>query len=205
MPIDVDRCTSAIMARIVADPDGRLAGVDYSKDPTVRGLVHYIVEGVVEELRDHGDDLPPRGGPMAVDVLLDDSLDLPHFPVHGSGTDVTLQRIGIRLRTWHGEWFLDSRVGLLRLDWLQTKPPPVELISAAVQAELEDTPGVARVYDVEATFDLQARTISVSGSLLLESEEESLTFEAALDSVKNTTPSLVFYTRSGAIVRGFGA
>lgn len=96
-----------------------------------------------------------------IDVGLDpDSGDLPDVSSFISGFDLILQRIRRRLGTYLGEWLADGKVGLPYFRWIAQKPPDVAAIGAKLRAEIETTPGVARVKDWVGSFDRSTRTLT---------------------------------------------
>lgn len=82
------------------------------------------------------------------------------------GTEAIAQELRIRLRTFLGEYFLDTTKGLPWLTWTSTKPTPDVLrqVEALVRAEVARTSGVVRVPQagVVATYLGSTRTISVT-------------------------------------------
>lgn len=90
-----------------------------------------------------------------MDILLDDSFDLPVQPqlARTSDTDLIVQRIRSAIALFEGEWRLDTTAGLPWLDWLQTVPPPLDEIAAVVRVEIADVLGVDRVSTLDVSLN----------------------------------------------------
>lgn len=130
------------------------------------------------------------------DILLDSDGDLPHRLVLGTGLDLVLQRVRIRIGRFLGEWMLDTDAGLPWLRWLQDKPPDPVAIGSRIRREIEETAGVLRVEGYGANFDRSTRTISVSGTIVAE-EEQRARFSVRLDrDSANAAPWIAFHSVS---------
>jgi hypothetical protein len=81
---------------------------------------------------------------------------------------VTVQRVSIRCATHRGDWKLDSRVGLPLLAWLRARPPDPDGIALALRREIAATPGVVRVLSLTGRFVRLTRSLSFTGSVLLD-------------------------------------
>ena len=108
-----------------------------------------------------------------VDVALDDSLDLPAGGTYFlTGAPLVMQRIRMRLSRFLGEELLDTSLGLPFIEWRATKPVPTAEIVALVRREVETIPGVARTRDWLGTFTPSTRTVTVTGTAILDSGDE---------------------------------
>ncbi len=139
---------------------------------------------------------------MPFDVALDDDDDLPIRTRHISGTDLVLQRVRIRLRTFLGEWILDQFQGLDYLGFTQQKPPNVVEITNLVRREIETTPGVDRVENFDGQFVNTTTvnpTIRITGDVILTGEESVAILAAIGLTAGNSTPAVISFQRSGAI------
>lgn len=137
------------------------------------------------------------------DVGLDPvTWDLPAFTRHITGADLVKQRIRARLLTFAGEWIEDAAVGIPILDWIAQKPPDLDGIEAVVRAEIEAVPGVDRLADVETSFSTSTRTVSMSGTVLLEDDEEGIPVVISSIGSSNQVLALSFVRGPGAIVGG---
>lgn len=102
------------------------------------------------------------------DIALTSSGDLPAVGALVRNAELAAQRIGVRLRTWLGEWLLDSRKGLALREWAQTKPYPVDLVATYVRREVETTPGVVRCTLTASTFDATTRAHRLDFAVVVE-------------------------------------
>ena len=97
------------------------------------------------------------------DLALNPSGDLdlvagsPHL-LHGE--DAILQDLRTRLRSFKGEWFLDTRLGLPYLDYVNGTP--LAVIRAHLIKLAAATAGIGSVRDVRFSFDRQHRKLSVT-------------------------------------------
>lgn len=139
---------------------------------------------------------------MPWDVALDDDGDLPEQTRHITGDELTLQRVGIRLRTFLGEWILDQFKGLDYLGWTQQKPVLTQEITNLVQAEVQSTPGVDRVEDFEGEFVNQGGlnpTVRITGSVFLTTQTEVQLLAVLALSAGDSTPAVISWGRSGSM------
>lgn len=140
-------------------------------------------------------------GLTKVDVLLDETGDLPAFNTLSSGPEVVAQRIVIRLETGLGEWIFDKTKGLPFVLWVTTKPFPVDTIGDFVRAEVEGVNGVQRIDNYEVDFDEPAQTIRITGDVVLEDETE-LQLEAFPIGTEGNSSPAIFISQSGRVVAG---
>lgn len=109
-----------------------------------------------------------------------------------TGAELVAQRIGVRLRTWLGEWLLDNTEGLDWRTWQGTKPFPVNLVTTMLRREIDTTPGVVRTVLTGATTDADTEAVSI-------------VFQVTADDgtalVVSVTPSAVGNRSSGVLVR----
>jgi hypothetical protein len=131
---------------------------------------------------------------MAYDVLLDSATgDLTVPSYIGSGPDVTRQRLGIRLRTLLGEWFLDQTVGIPLLTWLSEKGTSHAAISARVRAEVAGCPGVVSVTSWGFVWTASTGTLTLTGDVQIEGETASTPVTVSMSTVGgNFLPFVVF-------------
>lgn len=147
---------------------------------------------------------------MSIDVGLDPLTgDLPAFTYHIRGADLVLQRVRTRLRTFFGEWILDTTVGLDFVAWRQQKPPDVVAIGAFVQTEIEATEGVERVDDFSGSFapgEGVDATLTFTGTIVFDpGDEAAVEFVAeVVASGGNSTPALIMFGDVGPIVGRVG-
>ena len=98
------------------------------------------------------------------DLKLDDSGDL-----HLDGADLALvaggaaiaQAVKVRLSFFAAEWFLDESVGLPFFESILVKSPNFILVQDLIRTEIENTPGVAAIEELDFRFDAALRKLSV--------------------------------------------
>jgi hypothetical protein len=96
---------------------------------------------------------------FALDPLTRD-LILPLRPVTGAG--LVAQRIGIRLRCWLGEWFLDVRHGVPYLGGVLGKQPRLEMVEATLRAQILGVAGVRSIVSFSLSVDSRTRVARVA-------------------------------------------
>lgn len=79
-----------------------------------------------------------------------------------SGRDAVRQHLAIRLRTFLGECFLDTRVGMPYFQQILVKDPNVSAVRALYRKAIMTTPGVTDLKALEVTVDWSTRTASVA-------------------------------------------
>ncbi len=120
---------------------------------------------------------------MTVDLALVTETDA-HNPVEGDlrvdaaalamveGGDAIAQEIRVRLRWWHGEWFLDTTQGTPYLEQLLGKGVTEPTIRTVLRKEIEQVPGVARVTSLEVSIDRATRYATVDLEVLTTEGDE---------------------------------
>lgn len=81
------------------------------------------------------------------------------------GADQVKQSIIQRFRTFAGEWFLDTSLGIPYFQNVLVKNPNLTLIESYFKNELWAVPGVLSIINFSLNFDPVARTISISCSV----------------------------------------
>ena len=94
-------------------------------------------------------------------------LILPLRPV--TGAEEVAQRIGIRLRTWLSEWFLDTSHGVPYLGGVLGKQPRREMVEATLRAQILDVAGVRSL--VSFSLEIDPRTRSARFSFVADTAE----------------------------------
>jgi hypothetical protein len=74
------------------------------------------------------------------------------------------QSIGIRLRTWRGEWFLDNAHGVPYLEEILGKVRQAEIIEAILRAQILDVQSVQAVETFALGLNPQTRAATVEFS-----------------------------------------
>lgn len=87
-------------------------------------------------------------------------------PVLVSGADEVLQRLKNRLKTFEGEWFLDTRIGLPFYREIFVKNPRGDRVASYIKREIINTPGVLELLEYTQTIGTSARTLTVSFKVL---------------------------------------
>lgn len=96
------------------------------------------------------------------DLALDEYGDLALPPRLLTGADAVAQRLGIRLRRWSGEWFLDQREGIPYLQSILRKGVDLPLVEALFRRCILETPGVASLASFTSELDRSVRRLSIS-------------------------------------------
>lgn len=71
------------------------------------------------------------------------------------------QHVRQRLKTFQGEWFLDTTAGMAWLDQILGKGYDPALAEAIVKAEILDTLGVTEITSFSVSFDRNARRLEI--------------------------------------------
>lgn len=83
---------------------------------------------------------------MAIDILLDsltNDIQFENFKLKAvSGADLVKQRLLVRLRTFKGEWFLDTEEGIPYYRNILVKAPLRESVEAIFRSAILQTEGV---------------------------------------------------------------
>lgn len=136
------------------------------------------------------------------DVELIDG-DLPEVTNHISGWRLTIQRVQIRLGTFFGEWFLDTGVGMPFFNWIETKPAPVDEISATVRLEAEAVDGVVRVDEVITTFNPQTQAVTTTARIIIQDDvlAEEVAVGVRLDATGQSIPqfAIIYNPQTGIV------
>ena len=84
------------------------------------------------------------------------------------GAERVAQAVGIRLRAWLGEWFLDEGRGVPYVDSVFGKGARPELIEATLREQILEVSGVRSVESFEMKIDAQTRKVRVDFSVASE-------------------------------------
>lgn len=79
-----------------------------------------------------------------------------------TGADAVAQRIGIRLRIFYGEWFLDQSEGIPYIESIMVSGPDLTLIESIFRKVVETCPGVARLEAFKMSLDESTRTLTIT-------------------------------------------
>jgi len=123
--------------------------------------------------------------PVAYDMALTADGDLPLQPGLVSGVELVAQRVAFALRLHRGEYLLDTRKGLPWLDWMQTRPAPLDTMDAAIKATILGVPGVLSIVEYTRTQGDTDDAWSITARILTSDEEE---FTAAITRTAGGVP-----------------
>lgn len=101
-------------------------------------------------------------------------------PVILDGPERVAQAVGIRLRTFAGEWFLDTGHGVPYFERVLGKRRP-ELVEAVLRAQILGVAGVKRIAAFSIYFDAGSRTARVN--FTVETVEGAASGETAVSGV----------------------
>lgn len=108
------------------------------------------------------------------DLLLTDAgdLDVTAGALH-LAEDLTAirQAIGIHLRFFRGEWFLDTTAGLSYFQEVLVKNPQIPTVQSVFRTELLKVPGVASIESLILTYSAGARTLDVTFRVVTDTGE----------------------------------
>jgi hypothetical protein len=77
-----------------------------------------------------------------------------------TGAERISQALGIRLRCWMGEWFLDQTHGVPYVDSVLGKQNPT-VVTAVFRSQILSVEGVQRINNLELSIDPQTRALTV--------------------------------------------
>lgn len=82
-------------------------------------------------------------------------------------TDAIAQHLRIRLRTFLGEWFLDTRIGMPYFEEFLVKNPNRLVMDARLREAILETPGIASLTSINYELDGFTRALSISFEAVL--------------------------------------
>lgn len=92
--------------------------------------------------------------------LPDGTFDL----VMAEGADAVAQQIKIVLKTFMGEWFLDTTVGIPYFEDILKKNPRSEVVETVLRGKIASVTGVTRVTAFDISIDNRLRTMTINYS-----------------------------------------
>lgn len=95
-----------------------------------------------------------------------------------TGVEAIAQDCETRLRTFLGEWFLDTRIGVPYYQDILGQKPRIPVVRNIFRKAVLTTPGVINVTDLNVTYDGATRELSVS--FIGETTEGTFTFDKEL-------------------------
>lgn len=94
-----------------------------------------------------------------------------------SDQDAIVQNLNIRLRTFLGEWFLDTNVGMPYFEEFLVKKPNRLIIETRIREAVLETPGVVSLTSLEYDLNTTTRNLSITLTAKMRSGEHlTLTF-----------------------------
>lgn len=79
----------------------------------------------------------------------------------------TIQKLNVRFQFYLGAWFLDTREGVPALQQIYIKNPNLGLVNQLVARIIQQTPGIAAVQTVGATFTSTYRALQSTAQATL--------------------------------------
>lgn len=78
-----------------------------------------------------------------------------------TGSEAVGQHVRQRLMTFHGEWFLDTEVGVKWLDEIMARQYDPAIAESVVKAEIMDTHGVTEITGFSVSFTRGVRRLNI--------------------------------------------
>lgn len=91
------------------------------------------------------------------DLELDDNNDL----IFVEGLEAIAQDVSVRLRTYLGEWFLDTRQGLPYFQRILGEKPRIGVLKALFGEAILLTPGISSFTNLDVVYNSTSRGLSV--------------------------------------------
>lgn len=104
----------------------------------------------------------------------DGDLELP--PRLVAGVDAIVQRLRIRLRFWHGAWFLDTKQGIPYIESVLVRAPDLALVESLFRRVILGTLGISAIK--EFTMALEGRRLSIDALAVVLADGSNLTLTA---------------------------
>ena len=92
-----------------------------------------------------------------------------------SDAEAVGQHVRQRLKTYSGEWFLDTRAGVTWLDDVLGQSYDPSLAEALIKAEILNTDGVKEIASFSATFNKERRELTAFSISVLTDYDEEIT------------------------------
>jgi len=77
------------------------------------------------------------------------------------GVEAIGQDVSIRLQTFLGEWFLDTRIGMPYFQKIIGQKPRLAAIESIFREAIQETPGIQTIHDLQLDYEGTTRTLSV--------------------------------------------
>lgn len=92
------------------------------------------------------------------DIYLDDRGDLAMV----AGADCAAQLLGVGLRLFRGEWYLDTEAGIPYYQQVLVNSPKSRVIEALFRQAILSSPEIERLLTFQMTIDRRSRTLSLA-------------------------------------------
>ena len=119
------------------------------------------------------------GSPTYGDLLIVNSDLCLTSDANPAGTMAILQDVVQRLRTFLGEWFMDTSAGVPWLQQILVKGVSLAVVDELIQNAILATPGVLQLANYSSTANSVGRFLSVSFSLITSSGTVSYTLDGS--------------------------
>lgn len=90
-----------------------------------------------------------------------------------SGSNQIMQSIKTRLKTYLGEWFLDSTIGVPYLQELLVKGTSISRVDSVIQQKILSTEGVQELRTYDSSYDNESRVFSVTFGVRVDGSEDT--------------------------------
>lgn len=91
-----------------------------------------------------------------------------------TGAEAVAQHVRQRLKTYKGEWFLDTTAGVPWLEQIMGDGFNPALAEAVVKAEILDTHGVVEITSFSVTFDASVRRLVIKDIAVLTTYDQEV-------------------------------
>jgi hypothetical protein len=83
--------------------------------------------------------------------------------------DAIAQHLSIRLKTFLGEWFLNTNIGMPYFEEFLVKSPNKLVLDSRIREAVLETPGIVSVDSIEYSLDPVTRALSIAFTATLDS------------------------------------
>jgi hypothetical protein len=101
-----------------------------------------------------------------IDIKLDPTTNDLSYNGHDlellTDVDALVQSLLIRLRTFYGEWDLNTSIGVRYFEDIMVKNPDLGKVESLLKAEILSTPGVNSLLSFDLIYDAKARTAAIT-------------------------------------------
>jgi hypothetical protein len=94
-----------------------------------------------------------------------------------SGVEEYSQNLGIRMRFFKGEWFLDQREGVPYFEEILGQKPRLNIVSSIYRDIIENTEGFISLEEFNTDYDTATRVLSLSAKIKASNSDEFVEIE----------------------------